>query len=88
MEISDYIISNPTRGIPDPLPFKPGSGDGLPVKPGSPPEMLKPGTGGGPPVKPYEFKKPGSGSGGPMKPEGGPDIWFKPITTSEFYKSL
>jgi hypothetical protein len=27
MEISDYIISNKARG------YKPGSGDGLPVKP-------------------------------------------------------
>ena len=34
MELNDYIISNPTRGIPDPLPFKPGSGDGLPVDKG------------------------------------------------------
>jgi len=51
MELNDYIISNPTRGIPDPRPFKPyeykkpgsggpggpfkpGSGDGLPVDKG------------------------------------------------------
>ena len=44
MELNDYIISNPTRGIPA---FKPGSGSDRPFKPY---EYRKPGTGGGPPV--------------------------------------